>query len=199
MNRFIYGAGGHGKVVLDAMQRANLKCVAFIDDRDLGAVAGLNVTNTATLSNTKDALIHLAIGNCKTRESLANALKHHGFFSVFHPAAIIAASSKIGDGTLVTALSIVGPDAIVGRHCIINHAAVIDHDCEIADFAHIAPHVALGGGVRVGRGALIGSGAVVLPGVQVGDYAVVGAGAVVTQNVVAGTTVIGAPARIYNN
>lgn len=44
-------------------------------------------------------------------------------------------------------------------------------------------------------GASIGAGAVILPGVRIGARAMVGAGAVVTRDVVAGSLVVGNPAR----
>lgn len=198
MNRYIYGAGGHGKVVLDAMQLGLIDCSGFIDDRDLGVHASLQVYSTLDIDGNSDAYIHLAIGNCKTREHLANILERFSFFSVVHPNAVVARTSKIGEGSFLAALSIIAPDASVGCHCIINHSAVIDHDCHVDDFVHLAPHVALGGGVKVGKGVLVGSGAIVLPGLQIGDYAVIGAGAVVTKNVTSGTTVAGNPARILN-
>lgn len=200
MNQYIYGAGGHGKVVLDAMQRAMMDCSGFIDDRTLEISSGLQVYSTLDIDLTGSdiAYIHLAIGNCKTREYLAKSLERFNFFSVVHPDAVIAMTSKVGEGTLLTALSILAPDVSVGCHCIINHSAVIDHDCIIGDFVHIAPHVVLGGGVKVGKGVLVGSGAIVLPGIEIEDYAVVGAGAVVTKNVSAGKIVAGNPARVLN-
>lgn len=198
MNQYIYGAGGHGKVVLDAMQRAMMDCSGFIDDRKLGVSSGLQVYSTLDMADHDIAYIHLAIGNCKIREYLVKSLERFNFFSVVHPDAVIAKTSKIGEGTLLTALSIVAPDVSIGCHCIINHSAVVDHDCIIGDFVHIAPHVALGGGVKVGKGVLVGSGAIVLPGIEIEDYAIVGAGAVVTKNVSVGKTVAGNPARILN-
>lgn len=198
MNRYIYGAGGHGKVVLDAMQCVMMDSSGFVDDSAVGVNSGLQVYSTSDILGKVGVSLHFAIGNCKTREHLAKSMDKFGFFSVIHPAAIVAKTSVIGEGTFLAALSIVAPDASVGSHCIINHAAVVDHDCRVEDFVHIAPHAVLGGGVRVGKGALIGSGAVVLPGLAIGDYAIVGAGAVVTKNVFAGTTVVGNPARILN-
>lgn len=198
MQNYIYGAGGHGKVVLDAMQVSGMGCAGFVDDSDIALWAGLMVLQSSKLILDANVNLHLAIGNCKAREAIAAHLMSASYFSVTHSSALIAKTAEIGLGTFCAAFSIVAPDATVGNHCIINHAAVVDHDCIIGDFTHIAPQSSLGGGVKVGKGVLIGAGAVVLPGVNVADYAVVGAGAIVTKDVVAGLTVVGNPAKPVN-
>lgn len=196
MQNYIYGAGGHGKVVLDAMQAACVDCAGFVDDREISSWASLSVFKISSLMSNDTTSFHLAIGNCKTRETLANQLIHANYFNVFHPSAVIAKTARISTGTFVAAQAVIAPYACVGHHCIINHAAVVDHDCQIGDYVHIAPHSCLGGGVKVGKGVLIGTGAVVLPGITIGDYAIIGAGAVVTKNVIAASTVVGIPANL---
>ncbi len=195
MKSYIYGAGGHAKVVCDAMKKSNLVCEGFIDDSRLGQWIDLPIFTSSFLDEINDIEIHIAIGNCKDREEIAKLFQNLKFFSIYHPDAIISKRSKIEEGTFLAAGSIIGPDAKVGKHSIINHHAVIDHDCSIRDFCHIAPHVSLGGGVKVGQGVLIGAGAIVLPGITIADYVVVGAGSVVTSDIVSGVTVIGNPAR----
>ena len=197
MNHFIYGAGGHGKVVLDAMKCANFRCDGFIDQKLLVSWAGLSVFDEAFLKS-KDRerqALHIAIGDCATREKISKNMSDANFFSVYHPNAIVSPTSEIQDGCFLAAGSIVGPDARIGIHCIINHHAVVDHDCSVGEFCHIAPHVSLGGGVKVGKAVLVGTGAIVLPGLVIGDRAVVGAGAIVTKDVLSGSTVVGNPAR----
>lgn len=195
MHNYIYGAGGHGKVVLDAMQVAQIDCAGFVDVKEIATWMGLNVYQLSELNLQAEVCLHFAIGNCKTREALAAGFMKAKFFSLNHPTAIIAKTAQIGSGTFIAALSIIAPDAQVGDHCIVNHAAVVDHDCMVGDYTHIAPHSSLGGNVKVGRGVLIGAGAVVLPGITIANYAVIGAGAVVTKDVAAGVTVIGNPAK----
>jgi sugar O-acyltransferase (sialic acid O-acetyltransferase NeuD family) len=195
MKNYIYGAGGHGKVIWDAMQKSNLKCEGFIDDQVLNQWMGLSVFASSSLNDMKDFEIHIAIGNCKTREAIAEKFQSLNFFSIYHPDAIISSRAKIEAGTFLAAGSIIGPDAKVGKHSIINHHAVIDHDCSVEDFCHIAPNASLGGGVKVGQGVLIGAGAIVLPGITIADYVTVGAGSIVTNDIAFGITVMGNPAR----
>lgn len=196
MQNYIYGAGGHGKVVLDAMQSAGVDCAGFIDDKNISSWMGLSITNVSELSLNAEVKLHLAVGNCKSRQVLATRFKNAEYFNVYHPSAVIAKTAKIGFGTFSAAQSVIAPDAKIGNHCIINHAVVIDHDCNIGDFTHIAPKSSLGGGVTVGKCVLIGAGAIILPGITIADYAIIGAGAVVIQDVVAGATVVGNPAKL---
>jgi sugar O-acyltransferase (sialic acid O-acetyltransferase NeuD family) len=195
MQNYIYGAGGHGKVVLDAMQVAHIDCSGFIDDKEISNWMGLKVYQISALNWEAEIYLHLAIGDSKVREAIATRFTKARYFSLSHPKAIIAKSAQIGSGTFLAAQSIIAPDARIGNHCIINHAAVVDHDCLVGDYTHIAPQTSLGGGVKIGRGVLIGSGAVVLPGITIANYAIIGAGAVVTKNVAEGITVVGSPAK----
>jgi sugar O-acyltransferase (sialic acid O-acetyltransferase NeuD family) len=195
---YIYGAGGHGKVVLDAMHQAGLVCDGFIDDKSMNQWAGLPVFSIAMLTQENDIRIHLAIGDSAIRQKIAVGLLDVQRLSVKHPAAVVSLSAAVGDGSFLAAGAIVGPYATVGEHSIINHRAVVDHDCVVGDFCHIAPHVSLGGGVKIGHGVLVGAGAVILPGLSVGDAAIIGAGSVVTKNVESGVIVAGNPARIIS-
>lgn len=191
---FIYGAGGHGKVVLDAMQSANQPCNGFIDNKIMQNWCDLPVINEHALEN--EDYIHLAIGDGAVRQKIAAAHPLRTYFSIFHPAAILAKSADISNqGVFVAAGAVIGPGAIIGDHTIINHGAIVDHDCKVGKFCHIAPNSVLGGSVEIGNNVLLGAGAVVLPGLTICDNVVVGAGAVVTGNISTPQTVIGIPAK----
>lgn len=195
MKQFIYGAGGHGKVVWDAMQKTEIECDGFIDDKITSASFNLPIFTYQQIRDIELKKIHLAIGSCKIRERVAIELNGSVFFSIFHPSASIAFDTFIDEGTFLAANSIVGPGTKIGKHCIINHLANLDHDCILDDFCHLSPHAVIGGGVKIGRGVLIGSGAIILPGLTIADYAVIGAGSVVTKNIKKNITVVGNPAK----
>ncbi len=193
---YIYGAGGHGKVVCDAMLESQIICDGFIDDNVIDSYLGLFVYKKETLNKEKEIGLHLAIGDCKTREILADQIIEANFFSVVHPRASLAKTSTIGSGSFLAANSVIAPNTNIGAHCVVNHGAIIDHDCCVGDFSHVSPGSILGGGVKIGRGVLVGAGAVILPGVIVGDYAVIGAGSVVLSNIDSCAVVAGNPARV---
>ncbi len=197
----IVGAGGHARVVMDALQcqkGAGFNC-RFADDNI--SLHGQFVLDVPVLGSANEAVFpgvrfHVAIGENRTREKLCQLMLEIGgvSFAVAHPAAVISKFALLEEATFVAARAIVAPGSKIGVGAIINHGAVVDHDCAIGDFAHVAPGATLGGGVKVGRCALIGAGANVLPGISIGESSVIGSGAVVTKNVPAGTLAIGVPA-----
>ncbi|QAU33073.1 acetyltransferase [Janthinobacterium sp. 17J80-10] len=199
----VAGAGGHAKVVIDAMRSAALPgelVVADDDGRKLGQVLlGHRVITPLNSALEGVGAFHVAIGDNAVRARVTEYLAGLGLrlVSVVHPRACIAASASIGDGAFVAANAVLGPDANLGAGCIVNHGAVVDHDCQVAAFSHIAPGATLAGGVRIGSRVLIGAGANILPGVTIGDDCVVGAGAVVLHDLAPGSVHVGVPARKF--
>lgn len=194
----LIGAGGHAKVVLDALLEGgtDLSGVAVRADAPAPDLLGLPVATPAIAPSPAGPSFHVAIGAAAVRERLQGEAEAAGgsALTVLHPAASISRFATIAEGGFVAAGAVVGPVAVVGRGVIINHGAVVDHDCAVGDFCHLAPNATLGGGVRVGARCLIGAGAVVLPGVTIGDDVTIGAGAVVTRDVASAQTWTGVPA-----
>jgi sugar O-acyltransferase (sialic acid O-acetyltransferase NeuD family) len=187
----LLGAGGHAKVVYDALAGARVE--VRDDNASLEGKPFLD-TFIRTPIGTPAGAVHVAIGDNRARSAVAARMAGK-LFTVIHPAAIVSARSAIEPGAFVAAGAVVAAAARIGECAIINHRAVVDHDCEVGRHAHIAPSATLGGGVKVGEGALVGAGAVVLPGITIGKWAIVAAGAVVTEAVADGQTVYGVPAR----
>ncbi|HWQ57026.1 MAG TPA: acetyltransferase [Bryobacteraceae bacterium] len=201
----VWGAGGHGKVVLDCATEMNtFQPIAFIDDnyRDVARFCNRDVLGDSCTALTQAADLGfsdfvVAIGNNTTRSRCFEQALAAGFHpaTIVHPRAIVSSSSRIQAGTVVMVGAIVNAGASIGHNCIINSAAVVEHDCRIEDHVHLSPGVLLGGAVTVRRFAHVGLGAIVLPGVEIGEHATVGAGAVVVDDAPAGVTVVGIPAR----
>ncbi|MEE4539596.1 MAG: NeuD/PglB/VioB family sugar acetyltransferase [Erythrobacter sp.] len=196
----LVGAGGHGKVVLDALMRAEPGVGVDWRDGDTALSGqvweGQEISAPELPEDVRGVHTHIAIGRNRVRRALAQRVKAGGgiLAAIVHPSAYIAKGAAIGAGCFIAAGAIIGPDAKLAEGVIVNHNAVVDHDCDLGPFAHIAPGAVLGGGVIIGAGTLVGSGASVLPLLTIGPDVVLGAGASATCNLIAGTFV-GSPAR----
>lgn len=206
MNKLIiWGASGHGKVVLDVVRaQGGFTSIVFIDDasRKLsGEFQGCRVagarTELASLRTSGYAHFVVAIGCNAARAECFQAARRIGIepATLVHPTAAVSQSATIGRGTVVMPNAVINPDSVIGANCIINSGAIVEHDCCIADHVHLSPGVVLGGGVRVCAYSHIGLNASVLPEIEVGERAIVGAGAVVLEWVAPGDTVAGVPAK----
>jgi sugar O-acyltransferase (sialic acid O-acetyltransferase NeuD family) len=201
----IWGAGGHGKVVLDiARVTGHFDRIVFLDDDP--AKGGLPFCDCQVLRGPGE-LQHLAggafviaVGDNRRRARCFERAIAFGLLPTFlvHPTASISPSAGIGPGTVVMPLAIVNAGAVIGENCIVNSGAIIEHDCRIGAHVHVSPRAVLGGGVDVGPLAHLGLGAVVLPGAKVGAESVVGAGAVVVREVQPRSTVVGVPAKVLS-
>lgn len=196
---FVVGAGGHGKVVCDALLSAGETVDGFVDDGKPpgGRILGLPIVGDTEWLTANPARVALGIGDNARRKEIAVLLESRGctLLTVVHAHATVAPTARLGPGTVVMARAVVNPDATVGRGAIVNTGAIVEHDCVVGDFAHLSPAAALGGGARIGALAHVGLGAAVLPLVSVGERAIVGAGAVVNRGVEAAVVVRGVPAR----
>ena len=195
----IFGAGGHGRVLVDAALLAHQWPRIVASDRKLPdnqseLLPGIDLLTVAA-AQALDPSVHVAIGNNQFRQKEADAWGHERLVSVVHPAAVVSVFSSLGAGCFVAANAVVGPSARVGMGVIVNHGAVVDHDVEVGSFSHIAPNASLGGHVKLGQRVLVGSGAVVLPSIVIGDDVTVGAGSVVNANLLESGIYAGIPAR----
>ena len=202
------GAGGHAKLVIDAIDSAGVYAVIGLLDPDESIwetrVLGKPVLGgDELLCNLRSDGVDRAFlgvgstGDTTLRRVVFENACGEGFeiVTVRHAAAYVSAKSTLGEGTVVLANATVGPDARVGRNVAINAGTVIEHDVVVEDHTQIATGALLCGGVHVGLGAHIGAGASIKQGVRVGDGATLGSGAAVIQDVEAGSVVVGVPAR----
>jgi sugar O-acyltransferase (sialic acid O-acetyltransferase NeuD family) len=202
----ILGAGGHSKVLIDALRLQSVEIIGLVDadpnkkgQRLMGVPIIGSDEEVMMYSPQKIRLVN-GIGSVRVnllRRQLFEKFKSKGyqFEKVVHPSAIIGAGITLSEGAQVMAGAIIQAGSRIGMNSIINTGSSVDHDCLIGNHAHISPGAVLSGGIVVGENAHIGTGAVVIQGVQIGDNSLVAAGAVVIRNVLNDEMVAGVPAR----
>jgi acetyltransferase EpsM len=192
----IYGASGHGKVIVEILENSGQRIMELYDD-DANKTILLNykVTNNKKIFKQSGLTWIIGIGNNKIRKKITeNNLLNYGI--AIDKSANISTRAIIGKGTVVMPGVCVNSSSNIGIHSIINTGALIDHDCSVGDFVHISPNATLCGGVSIGEGTHIGAGAVVIPGIKIGSWATVGAGAVIIKDIPDFATVVGNPGKI---
>jgi sugar O-acyltransferase (sialic acid O-acetyltransferase NeuD family) len=207
MEIYLYGGGGHAKVILDILHRQQRPVAGIADDCVTSALSdlyGVPVCSTTDLlariaqrDSCEGIAWIIAIGNNQIRQSIAEKLSRQGyqFTTAIHPSAQIALGVAIAPGTVVMANAVLNTDVQVGHHAIINTAATIDHDCVIGDYVHIGPGCSLCGQVVVAAGALLGVGTKVKPAIEIGAWTTCGAGSIVVKSLPPHVVAYGCPAR----
>jgi UDP-perosamine 4-acetyltransferase len=194
-NRIVLvGGGGHCKVVIDAIKKAESYNIYGIIDP---ALKGKEILGIPVVGDDNDlpkifrkgikyAFITVgSIGNCDLRKRLYEEVKDAGFKlpHIEHPNSVVSPYVEIDEGAFIAAGAIIGPGTKIGKNVIVNTNASIDHDCEIGDFVHIAPGVTLSGGIKVGEEAHIGTGATIIQYLKIGKKSFIRSGELVTRDV----------------
>lgn len=204
----IIGAGGHAKVVADAVvQMRGSRVCGFLDNTKATGeiycgypILGDEGCLPAILQQEPTLEVVVAIGHNWHRkvvvERLVAACPTLHFGNVIHPRTSIARGATIGPGAVILAGAVIGPDVRVGGHAIVNHVCSVDHDSILEVYSSLAPGVVTGGLVSVDVGAAISTGAVLGRGVNIGVHAVIGAGSTVLHDVPAMAFAVGTPAHV---
>lgn len=191
----VYGAGGHGRSLVELIRLLpGYQIEGFVDDGYQGGeqVSDLPVFGDGHLLNELFSRgIALAvngvggIGNFQQRLDVYLALREAGFFcpSVVHPFAFLEASAVLSDAVQVFPFAYVGSQVQIGYGSIINTGAIVSHDCQLGELSNLSPGATLAGGVMLGERTLIGMRATVNLGVRIGAGARVGNGATVKADV----------------
>lgn len=202
----IVGAGGHGRVVADALQAAGRPVLGFTDNDH--AAWGTTRCGAPVLGNDdvlkrhepQSVLLANGLGTIRVstlRRDVFLKFKAQGyrFATIVHPSATVSEHASIGEGCQVMARAVVQVGATVAANTIINTGTIVDHDCTIGAHSHLATGATLSGGVTVGENCHIGAGATIIQGVSLGDHCLVAAGAVVVRDAATRSRLAGVPAR----
>ncbi len=165
--RVIYGNGGHGQDIADALQ-----ITRFYDD--------LPDRRNTRLRPPFKMCTEVYIGVNDPRQRRAIVERHH----------------LTQRGTWLHPYAVVGPGCSFGEHVHINAGVTITRTT-VGAFTTISPGANICGDVTIGETVAIGAGAVVCQFSTIGDGAVIAAGAVIPPhtNVPCGETWGGVPAR----
>lgn len=197
----IFGAGGHGKVLLDILLESGIEVLGFIDE-DLKKkgerIFGFEILGDWSFfwGHDHEGVV-LGIGNNVMREKIFRLAKDQGIAvqSAIHPRSIVSRHVTIGEGVVIMPGAVVNAGCVLGDGVVVNTGASVDHDCLLERFCQIWPGAHLAGSVRVGEFAYIGTGASVIQNITIGRNSMVGAGAAVISDVPSCQTVVGVPAK----
>lgn len=198
---YIYGAGGHGRVIADSAIHAGFSDIIFADDQPKAIqVQGWPVVAAADVpaKTWGEADFIIGVGPNRIRGEIFSRLKALGGtpVSVIDPRSIVSRHAAISPGSFIAPGAIVNTGARIGANCIINTAASVDHDCELGDHCHVSPHACLNGNVHLGEAVMVGTGVIIVPGRTIGSHTIIGAGAVVVRDLPDKIRAWGVPARV---
>ena len=197
----IVGAGGHARVVIDAIHQLNAQepkyqILGLVDDvTGITEFCSYPVETHLSKFDTNNFVVAIGDNRVRSRVFLEALALNYQAISIVHPSAILAPDVKVGAGSMILAGTVINAAASIGANCIVNTATSIDHECIIADHCHVAPGCTLAGNVVVGAGVFLGIGTKVIPRIRIGAWAMSGAGAVIVKDVDESSKMLGVPAR----
>ncbi|MDB5120535.1 MAG: sugar O-acyltransferase, sialic acid O-acetyltransferase NeuD family [Sphingobacteriales bacterium] len=201
---YLYGAGGHAKVIMEIIKSYNIQIKGIFDDniyiRPLCGFQinkGIKISKKGTFPKLELPLI-ISIGDNERRAEIAKLLDV-AYGKAIHSSAIISNNELIEDGTVVLQGAILQNDVSIGKHVLINTAARICNGARIENYAHVSPHSVVSENAVIGEGTHVGAGAVINPNVTVGKWCKIGAGSIVLQDIPDRCTVVGNPMKIIKN
>jgi sugar O-acyltransferase (sialic acid O-acetyltransferase NeuD family) len=189
----ILGAGGHAKVVADALIQTGNEILGFLTpDKIPGSkffrygilgddsVVDKYSPDNVVLANGIGSLPHQHL-----RWSLAAKMRQKGFtfLTVIHPSTIIANDVRLDEGVQIMAGVVIQPSSHIGKDTIINTGVMIDHDCKVGENCHIAPGVVCSGKVYIASNSHLGTGTAVIQDVSIGENCVIAAGSVIYKDI----------------
>jgi sugar O-acyltransferase (sialic acid O-acetyltransferase NeuD family) len=202
----IVGAGGFGREILQYCLDAQATgwphaVVGFLDDRS-DALEAFDVPIPIIGGFEKVAEMDLrafiiAVGDPVLRGRLADAVLENGgsLVSLVHPTAYVAASARVGPGTLLGPYTVIAANATVGSNVMVNVYGSIGHDSCIGDHCVISPYAAVLGAVSLGSESFLGTHCTIAPGTTIGRRSKVSVGSVVTRDARPGSLLVGNPAK----
>lgn len=201
----IYGAGGFGAEVLCCIidtlgispdEAGKYACFmtddAFFNEQEL---MGIEVIRRSSfLPDVYSVLI--AVGDPAARKKIVASMPPEtDYASLIHPRALVSKWVELGEGSIVTAGSILTCNISIGKHAHLNLNTTIGHDCRIGDFFTTAPGANISGKCTFGEAVYVGTNAAVKQGIGICDHVTIGMGGVVVKDIKEPGVYIGNPLK----
>lgn len=201
----ILGTGGFGREVLcclmDQIAKTNLKieeiaCFMEIDKNyKEEKIMGIDVIPQSKFDPTLYS-VFVAIGDPNTRKrAVDNLPPETTYATIIHPSAVISKWVEIGEGSIITAGTILTCNIKIGKHAHLNLLTTIGHDCIIGDFFTTAPAANISGNCQFGNCVYFGTNSAVRQGVNICDNVTIGMGGIVVKDITEEGVYIGNPLK----
>jgi sugar O-acyltransferase (sialic acid O-acetyltransferase NeuD family) len=207
-NVVIFGASGHGDVVLDCLEKQKkFNILGFVDSFKK---KGKRRNNYQILGNEHDLpyLIEkfnltggiVAIGDNWIRKVIVDRIErivpNFNFITAIHPKAIIGKDVHIGKGTTIMPGAVINANSRIGDFCIVNTNSSLGHDGNLQDFSSLASGVCTGGNFELGEFSAVSLGVNIIENIQIKEHTIVGAGSLVVKDIQNNVVAYGTPAKI---
>ncbi|MGB3143130.1 MAG: acetyltransferase [Maribacter sp.] len=206
-NVIIFGASGHGSVVLDCLEKeGKYNVIGFVDSfKKKGTIInGYEVLGSefdlpylVSRFNIYGGIV--AIGDNWIRKLIVDRVlkisPQFNFVNAIHPSVILGKDVCLGVGNVFMPGSIVNANSVIHDFCIINTKATLGHDGAMESFSSLAPGTCSGGSLKLGRFSAISLGVKIINGIVIGSHTVIGAGSLVVNNFGDNIIAYGSPAQ----
>lgn len=202
----IFGTGGFGREVLcclidyiNANNNSKIEDITcfMVDDEYFkdNIIMGINVIKKSEFDPLLYDLV-VAVANPILRKNIIDKLPINTTFAkIIHPSAVISKWVEIGEGSIITAGTIITCNIKIGKHSHLNLQTTIGHDCQIGDFFTTAPGAKISGNCQIGNNVYLATNSSVRENIKICDNVTVGMGGVVVSDIKESGVYIGNPVR----
>jgi len=200
----IFGTGGFGREVLcciiDMIEKTNniiddIACFMVSDNHyKENTIMGIEVIKQSLFNPLTNTCV-IAIGEPLQRKTIVNSLPSNTTYNtIIHPSVIMSKWVKIGEGSIITANTILTCNITIGKHAHLNLNTTIGHDCIIGDYFTTAPASNVSGNVNIGDCVYLGTNSSIKQGIDICNDVTIGMGGVVVKNIIEKGVYVGNPA-----
>lgn len=201
----ILGGGGFAREVLccliDGISRTggrieDIACFMLLDEECIEErIMGVDVIPQSRFDPALFSAVVAISDPVQRKRVVASLPPQTTYATIIHPSAIISEWVTIGEGSIITAGTILTCNIKIGRHAHLNLHTTIGHDCIMGDFFTTAPGANISGNCQFGDCVYIGTNSSVRQGVEICDNVTIGMGGVVIKDITQQGVYIGNPLK----